>query len=483
MRVFDALLSPERGICVHGFSVPEGAESLRVEVSGPGRGFGLVLALDPRGNVIADFILGVGTRHNIAIISPLNATVNAARGPVVPGKHGILVAFPPSTEPLESVSVRVEASDLEDFWSAEEIQEESWFGPREARFGYGLLAASETRWYKGDLHAHTDLSDGSQGIVQAGATAVGQKLEFIAFTDHNRVAYGIPRLGLLALPSFELTLPKGHFNIHGLKRPVFAPDSLRLLGGSSSEAELLDGLLDLFAVESNRSLNHPFMAPWELGYETLDISRIDTVEVICDPTFPDAPAANDKAAAFMDYLWEAGFRIYGVGGSDSHLLPDERYPGAALPSIYGDPATYVYCDGLSGENVLSAVARGRCYVSRFALLDISINGGSVLPGDRIPDAVPSIDYGVTVRNCPVGWKAFFVADGERVHEAPCPGSDFRISLSARSADRSWVRFGLSDGEGHIAAYVNPVYWGERARRSARILDLVREMDRRSASRG
>jgi len=39
-------------------------------------------------------------------------------------------------------------------------------------------------------------------------------------------------------------------------------------------------------------------------------------------------------------IWESGYRMYGIGGSDSHMAPEERYPGSDLPSIYGDPTVY-----------------------------------------------------------------------------------------------------------------------------------------------
>ena len=39
----------------------------------------------------------------------------------------------------------------------------------------------------------------------------------------------------------------------------------------------------------------------------------------------DAPGSNEMAVRFLDALWQDGHRIYGVGGSDSHNLIDERY--------------------------------------------------------------------------------------------------------------------------------------------------------------
>ncbi len=53
--------------------------------------------------------------------------------------------------------------------------------------------------------------------------------------------------------------------------------------------------------------------------------------------------SNDQAIRYLDFLWEDGHRIWGIGGSDSHNLIEERYKGSDKPSIAGDPGTYVFC--------------------------------------------------------------------------------------------------------------------------------------------
>ena len=64
------------------------------------------------------------------------------------------------------------------------------------------------------------------------------------------------------------------------------------------------------------------------------LDGVDCLEIINDPTYPDAAHANDKAVHFLDELWNDGYRIYGVGGSDSHNLIEERYEGATLHLLW-----------------------------------------------------------------------------------------------------------------------------------------------------
>ena len=81
------------------------------------------------------------------------------------------------------------------------------------------------------------------------------------------------------------------------------------------------------------SINHPFLTIWKWRYDQTDLDDIDCLEIINDPTYTDAKDANEKAVRFLDALWQDGHRIYGVGGSDSHNLIEERYEGAG-PSLH-----------------------------------------------------------------------------------------------------------------------------------------------------
>lgn len=118
------------------------------------------------------------------------------------------------------------------------------------------------------------------------------------------------------------------------------------------------------------------------------LDGVDCLEIINDPTYPDAAHANDKAVHFLDELWNDGYRIYGVGGSDSHNLIEERYEGATLPSIVGDPGTYVFCKKLTPKNLMKNVKKGHICVTRFIQVEpyIMADGKPYLPGDNLGEA-------------------------------------------------------------------------------------------------
>ena len=76
--------------------------------------------------------------------------------------------------------------------------------------------SSESRWYRGDLHAHTQLSDGHNSLAAAKQIVEAQGLDFFFLTEHNICQ---PRLPLsdqcLFMPALEVTTDLGHFNVHG----------------------------------------------------------------------------------------------------------------------------------------------------------------------------------------------------------------------------------------------------------------------------
>src|SRR5699024_8417032 len=124
------------------------------------------------------------------------------------------------------------------------------------------------------------------------------------------------------------------------------------------------------------SINHPFLTIWKWRYDQTDLDDIDCLEIINDPTYTDAKDSNEKAVRFLDALWQDGHRIYGVGGSDSHSLIEERYEGADLPSSRGGPATWVCCGERTPDNLMAAVKAGHMCVTRFCRMTPVIHGRS-----------------------------------------------------------------------------------------------------------
>jgi hypothetical protein len=212
-----------------------------------------------------------------------------------------------------------------------------------------------------------------------------------------------------------------------------------------------------------------FMAPWHCQDGELEMQLIDAIEIICDPTYPTAASANDRAVQFLDFLWRKGVHIFGIGGSDCHNRRDEPYEGSALPSVYGDPATYVYSESIGPEAILKHVSQGHMIVARFVQLTVDINAGSILPGQcfsmsevvQIHYAVtidwPETYAGIAVTTLLKGAACQFIINGEIAKTMPLvKGVVCQMTVDADLAHPFWMRFGIVDGGGHVIAYVNPI---------------------------
>lgn len=157
----------------------------------------------------------------------------------------------------------------------------------------------------------------------------------------------------------------------------------------------------------------------------------------------------------------------GSGGSDSHNLIEERYEGADLPSIAGDPGTYVFCEGLSPKNLMEQVRKGHMCVTRFCKIipQITVEGKEYLPGDKITENGENIVliYEAQIKGIKERPKVFLVKNGEKlpvkVYEKT--SGDFYIKEEIELNDQTWnwVRLEVRQRQGAFLGYVNPVYCG------------------------
>ncbi|WP_062049854.1 PHP domain-containing protein [Bacillus sp. JCM 19034] len=74
---------------------------------------------------------------------------------------------------------------------------------------------NEERWYRGDFHTHTYLSDGKLSPEEGLASAKKMGLDFFVATDHNIIPTKWINDGILIIPGIEVTSSKGHFNALG----------------------------------------------------------------------------------------------------------------------------------------------------------------------------------------------------------------------------------------------------------------------------
>ena len=228
-----------------------------------------------------------------------------------------------------------------------------------------IRCASETsRWLKGDLHTHTEHSDGTYTLREAGAIMASLGCDFIATTDHNTVSQNTAHpqdTDLVFIPGMELTTTRGHANLLGVPEPVRdfrapGPDDLRR---RLAEAKRSGALV---------VLNHPHceFCPWEWGF---DVER-DAVEVWNGPW----TERNDRALAWWQSRLAAGERLVAVGGSDVHR--PHPYVRHAMPT------TWVYACSRTSAGILEGIGKGRVFLSYAPdgpAIDLKI--GSCMMGD------------------------------------------------------------------------------------------------------
>ncbi|TKF97935.1 hypothetical protein FCV71_06290 [Vibrio lentus] len=308
-------------------------------------------------------------------------------------------------------------------------------------FDYSHMLSSNSRWYRGDLHAHTQLSDGHNTLAAAKDIVESQGLDFFFFTEHNICQPKLPVSNqCLFLPALEVTTDLGHFNVHG---PV---KSLDLRNVEHSSQATMEAGLSLARSghnggHSSLGINHPMMKPWHWHYDQVDLSQVSTFEVCCDPTWSTSPKATEEALLVLNEMWNCGQRITAIGGSDSHLEPHERNPKADEPSIYGDPSTFVYSHGLSGEGILSGLRNGQVYLERRCGLKFDINLGDLLPGNDSQGQ--ALTYRIAVSDSENPYYAECVVDGEIVERIAL--SDELQSLHIDEGYR-WCRVDIRRGD-------------------------------------
>ncbi|MDR1298677.1 MAG: CehA/McbA family metallohydrolase, partial [Oscillospiraceae bacterium] len=330
--------------------------------------------------------------------------------------------------------------------------------------GNGAAAAAQRGlgWYKGDFHAHTRLSDGKESVASAIEKAARMGLDFYTPTEHNVIHTAWPGTPPLALPGIEVTSEKGHFNIIGLKElpsDFFAPDNM---DGGFVRPERMTAIL----AESRRSgainsLNHPFLCEWKWDIPDTPFELFHTVEIICDPTYPYSRDGNERALEFWTRLWNDGKIIYGIGGSDSHNLEHERYDGATEPSIPGDPASWVYCESFTCENLVCGVKAGHVCVCRRGgrlMPKFTAGGVSYLPGANIraQGGTVSLTCSLRAEGVPEGAMAQWIVNGETRAEAPLNGEAAVFSAQADTRHYTWARVDIRDADGALYGFTNPV---------------------------
>ena len=456
------------------FDVPAGARRLEVsyfyenQVQGaqefnPGNNIDIGV-FDVRG---AEFLRGgfrgwSGGARSSFQITPDAATPGYLRGPIQQGQWNIIFGLSKISD--ERVRYRLNV-DLEiDPASTSEDESGEVPLPGSSRAGEAQTVGGGSngagRWYRGDLHAHSEHSDGMNTVEEIVTFVRNAGLDYFALTDHNTISHWdeLARLndpaGTLLIAGEEITMYGGHANVWGI-------DGWIDFRGSDDDRvrALID---DAHARGSMFSVNHPDSPiPWlheqVRGYGALEIWN--------------APWRYYNEPALL--RWEGhllkGERIVAVGGSDSHCIPPAPM---TQPNLPGEPCTWVYVEGgLTQRGVLDAVQAGRVFISESPMgpyidMRVTAAGREALPGDvlDVPEGTP-LQVRVRYRG-PDGKKLrFFGREGLYI-EFVADREEYDTQFDLRAEGDGFVRCEVRGYRGRpdrgevVHALTNPVYWGK-----------------------
>jgi hypothetical protein len=317
-------------------------------------------------------------------------------------------------------------------------------------------AAGRDGWFRGDLHSHTTHSDGDITVPDRVRGALERGLDFLAITDHNTISHhreleGWPD-GIIPIRGSEITTFHGHMNVFGLSSAIDWRGDRRGTGpaGIVEQAHRQHALV---------SVNHPsaFGDPWCVGchwdFARADYSTLDAMEV-WNGRWAIPETDNEGALALWTDLLDAGIRLTGISGSDSHSAEEDAY--LALPS------TFVHAPELSEAAILDGIRAGRVLLSSGPTVAFRAHGSDgveiVLPGEELPsDGRLSLDADVSAVVEPA--TLWFVTSGSTIALGPCgPGSTHlrHDGLIATTWWRLELRTGATPTD-DLLVLTNPVY--------------------------
>lgn len=297
------------------------------------------------------------------------------------------------------------------------------------------LIRKRSRWLTGDLHSHSEHSDGGVTVLDAIHRARAGGLDFLAITDHNTISQNVMRPddpGILVIPAMELTSFWGHTNFLGLAQPV-ADWRCR------NPLEVADRMAEARSNGATIVINHPFQnsagGKWQSGFD----APFDALEIWNGLWTP----MNAQALAFWQELLVAGRQIPITGGSDFHLKNRRRH---------GHPSNRLSVTGSSIVDILAAVREGRNVVT-FSPHDLSAEPEGDGHGDFGSRLASGRSIAVTFDGLAQGDEIRVV--NERGYVGSMQAKERRHTWQAR-LDGRFLRFEVWHGE-EARLFTNPFY--------------------------
>ena len=215
-------------------------------------------------------------------------------------------------------------------------------------------------WFKGNLHTHTNMSDGDSSPETVVDWYSNNKYDFLVLSDHNHLTIlDSDQTKLLLIPGEEITLNLPytiHINAIGIKK-VIEP-TIR-----STKAKTLQANIDnIISAGGLAEINHPNFR-WALNEKDLiQVRGAHFLEVFNGNynTHNYGGGGKKSVEEMWDEMLSKKIKIWGVAVDDSHHFKEEFAPHRHNP---GRGWVEVFAENLSEKDILDSMRNGNFYFS------------------------------------------------------------------------------------------------------------------------
>ncbi len=295
---------------------------------------------------------------------------------------------------------------------------------------------------KGDLHMHSEHSDGKYDVANVINMAKLHGMDYIFLTDHNTFSqndYIVSSDSLVVMPGMEWTHYNGHCNFLGVKSPIknFVANDKEKTIEIMQEARESGAFI---------TLNHPFCryCGWKWGFDV----PFDAVEIWNGPM----KDSELNAVEWWHSKLVEGERLPIVGGSDSHKNEMFR--------MIGGPTTFIYSASRGQSDIIKALKEGHGFVSYTAngpIIEFSI--GNAIMGDIIEEQNGQSGY-IKVSNVSLNDEIKLISDKgiEKLYKvANEQAKVFKFEIDQRKFYRLEVWRQVIPGDKMLVSISNPIY--------------------------
>ncbi len=232
-------------------------------------------------------------------------------------------------------------------------------------------------WYCGDNHVHTVYSDGNDTPAQIVEAARGEGLDWVVLTDHGvgpliqHVLTAHQEALLFSEPGKFVVIPGEEFTTPNYHANVLNGTVLEL--PTASLQQVIEAVLKADTPERpiTIKLNHPHWSGTAKAPELArQLSQLPLIELWNDD---NGDGGFQTTLLWWDFLGK-GLKVFAETSTDSHNRKT---------SPLGHRRTYVYLGDapLTAANIIQALRNGHSFLSRGALLFVTVN--EALPGQTV----------------------------------------------------------------------------------------------------